>query len=62
MADRSKIDPPEIIWLQWHGDSDPSVEDPTDQIFESEVTWCRDKIFDHDIEYRIVKRSRRPRA
>jgi hypothetical protein len=24
-----------------------------------EVTWCEDKIFDHDIEYKLVKRRRK---
>ena len=36
------------LWLQWHGDGTP--EDDGD-VCEREVTWCREKIFDHDVEY-----------
>jgi hypothetical protein len=38
---------PTTIYLQWHGDSD-DLDEP---IHEDEVTWCRDRIFDGDIEY-----------
>lgn len=40
---------PERIWLQWHGDADPEIEDG--EVSEGDVSWCRDKIFTHDIEY-----------
>jgi hypothetical protein len=39
---------PPIIWLQWHGDGDPSNGDlvPT-----SEVTWNAYKVWRGDVEY-----------
>jgi len=39
---------PDMIWLQWHGDSDESEIGPVN---EDEVTHCRDKVFDRDIGY-----------
>ena len=44
--------PPKRIWLQWWGDADPSDLDakPYDNAGYG-VTWCKDKIFDTDIEY-----------
>lgn len=39
---------PDVIWLQWHGDGEPYDRgdvDPTD------VTWCQDKIYEHDVKY-----------
>lgn len=49
MSAESSLDiPPEKIWLQWHGDADGSESGP---VAESEVTWCRDKVFDRDVEY-----------
>lgn len=40
---------PTIIFLQWHGDAEPSESfDPPE---ESEVTWCRERIFEHDLKY-----------
>lgn len=41
-------EPPNRIWLQFHGDGspdDPGEPDPAD------VTWCQDKINEHDVEY-----------
>jgi len=35
------------LWLQWDGDG--ACEDG--EVSEGDVTWCRDKIFDGDIEY-----------
>lgn len=43
------VDAPEKIYLQWHGDGDPEFE--TGEVSEGDVTWCRDKIFKHDIPY-----------
>ena len=40
--------PPEKIYLQWHGDGEP---DDLGEVSEHDVTWCRNKIFNHDIEY-----------
>lgn len=42
--------PPEIIYLQYYGDSEPEEG----EVSESDVTWCVDRIFDSDIEYTIV--------
>jgi hypothetical protein len=36
------------LWLQWYGDGTPEDDG---EICESEVTWSREKIFDHDVEY-----------
>jgi len=49
--------PPQTLWLQWHGDSDPLQGG---EVCESEVTWCRDKIFERDIEY--VEKNKLKRA
>ena len=37
---------PIVLWLQWHGTPEDDGE-----VCESEVTWCREKIFDQDVEY-----------
>jgi len=39
---------PDKIFLQWHGDGDPQDGSP---VAESEVTWCRERVFTGDIEY-----------
>lgn len=39
--------PPEVIWLQYHGDSEP--EDGP--VAMADVTWASEKIFDSDIQY-----------
>lgn len=39
---------PLSLWLQWHGDGNPDDEG---EVAESEVTWCREKIYEHDVEY-----------
>ena len=38
------------LWIQWHGDNDES-EDDSLPVSELEVTWCRDKLYERDIEY-----------
>jgi hypothetical protein len=40
--------PPDKLYLQWHGDSDPDDSAP---VCETEVTWCRDRCFGSDVEY-----------
>lgn len=40
--------PPKVIYLQYHGDGEPDDESP---VRDADVTWCRDKIFEHDLEY-----------
>ena len=42
--------PPDEIWLQWHGDQEPEHCNGE----PGEVTWSRDAVFRHDIEYRRV--------
>lgn len=39
---------PEKIWLQWYGDGSP---DDLGEVSVADVTWEREKIFEHDIEY-----------
>jgi len=39
---------PLSLWLQWNGDGAP---DDDDEVAEFEVTWCREKVFEHDVEY-----------
>lgn len=46
--------PPDKLYLQWHGDWEP---DEVGEVDEGEVTWCRDKIFTHDIEYARIDES-----
>jgi hypothetical protein len=38
---------PVRIFLQWNGDAEPGDTEPCLQ----EVTWCKDRIFLHDVEY-----------
>jgi hypothetical protein len=40
---------PERIWLQWYGSGDPEVE--SGPVSMADVTWKREQIFKHDIEY-----------
>lgn len=47
--------PPNVLWLQFHGDSDPCDESPID---DADATWCRDKIFEADVEYVSAKEVR----
>lgn len=49
-----KVDPggkriPEKVWIQWYGDGDPT--DPLDPMTDEDVTWCVDKINEHDVCY-----------
>ena len=42
--------PPNIIWLQWDGDAEtpePCTDDPDDR----DVTWCRERVFNRDIQF-----------
>lgn len=38
---------PKQIFLQWHGDG-PAEDSDVD---DAHVTWCRDRVFDNDVEY-----------
>mgnify|MGYP001566511809 CR=1 FL=1 len=49
--------PPDVIWLQFHGDAAPDDDDGP--VCSDDVTWCDDKIFDHDIPYAHVPFIRR---
>ncbi len=51
MANPKLIDPPEKIYLQV-GDLDRDAK----WAECDEVTWCEDKIWPTDIEYRLVRR------
>lgn len=43
---------PERIFLQWHGDANRwEREDADFSPDHADVTWCADKVFEHDIEY-----------
>ena len=45
-----KATPPDKVYLQYYGDGDPEIEEPAD-IDDNDATWCRDKIFTHDVPY-----------
>lgn len=49
-----QVEPPEVIYLQYHGDGNPDDEGT---VRDCDVTWCRDKIFEHDLEYVRAWRS-----
>lgn len=52
--------PPTIIYLQYYGSDSKEVNDIDNiTIDDKDVTWCRDKIFEGDIEYRMVKSRKR---
>jgi hypothetical protein len=53
------IDPPETIYLQI-GEIDEDVK-WADEWACGEVTWCADRQFDCDVEYRLVKRKKKQR-
>ena len=49
-AQVSNNPPPNIIWLQWDGDAEtpePCTDDPDDR----DVTWCRERVFNRDIQF-----------
>lgn len=48
--DPKEVTPPTTIYLQWHGDSE-DIDEPIQEDAIGEVTWCRDRIYDGDIEY-----------
>lgn len=47
--------PPKRIYLQWYGRGGP---DDSGEIDESDVSWCANRCFKHDIVY--VRRTRLP--
>ena len=46
--DDSPCSPPNVVWIQYHGDSDPVEWGPEEP---SEVTWSAYQVFEHDVEY-----------
>lgn len=52
------IDPPARIFLQVAGDEDSEDVNYADVLTEN-ITWHDERIFDADVEYRLVKRSAR---
>lgn len=40
-------EPPKRIWLQYYGDGDELIENPSSE----DTTWCEDQINNHDVEY-----------
>jgi hypothetical protein len=52
------LNPPERIFLQV-GDIEQTCEFSECES-SGEVTWCADKQWETDIEYRLVKRRRKP--
>jgi hypothetical protein len=48
-------EPPQRIWLQWHGADEADMTEAEKQIVPTEVCWCSDKIFDTDVEYVIAR-------
>lgn len=40
--------PPDVIWLQYHGDGDADDDMP---VHSDGVTWCWHRIFEQDINY-----------
>ena len=61
MTKRGVFKPPDRIYLQVVDSDEPAdIEATYSQPFaEHEVTWCTDKIFDSDLEYRLVSRVAR---
>lgn len=41
---------PEKVWIQWYGD-DEFAGTPYDATLDEAVTWCVDKINEHDVCY-----------
>jgi hypothetical protein len=47
-VDLDRLVVPLNLWLQWYGDGTP---EDNGEVCESKVTWCREKVFEHDVEY-----------
>ena len=47
---REMAEIPERIWVQWYGD-DEFADEPLDATVDEAVTWCVDKINEHDVQY-----------
>lgn len=51
---------PDRIYLQYFGEDDPEMLDkpPETEMGRSEVSWCRERVYKHDIEYVRVEKKR----
>jgi len=47
---------PSTIWLQWHGDGDPSDPGP---VSSGEVTWSTARVFESELEFVNAEEIRR---
>lgn len=60
---KSKVlNPPPRIYLQVLGDDDSGAAIEYGAIDLSEITWHDERIFDADVEYRLVKRTTKNRS
>ena len=44
----SERQPPKTLYIQWYGDQDEPLEEPP---YGSEVSWCQEQIWNHDVRY-----------
>lgn len=51
----TEVGPPQVIYLQYNGDGEPDDKSP---VRDADVTWCRDRIFEHDIKYILAAMSK----
>jgi hypothetical protein len=56
MANFDLDNPPQTIYLQAYGEDDPLELGGKVDLFD--VCWCQDKIFNSDLEYRLVTKKR----
>ena len=42
---------PDYIWLQLHGDADPTDYNQPADCKSGDVTWCWEPIYAHDVKY-----------
>lgn len=55
------LNPPARIFLQIVGDDDSGESVPYESVGIDEITWHDERIFDADLEYRLVKRPAKNR-
>lgn len=53
---KNKIEAPETIYLQWHGEADA---DDNREVSTDDVTWSAERIFDTDIKYQRASQYHR---
>lgn len=49
--------PPDVLYLQFYGDSDPALE-LDGPVSEGDVTWSKERVFDYDVRYVRVEDDR----